>query len=170
MGLTAVEKVAGRRFRTEAQAVLAAALLDFPESVPCSGQIRFFRHECPTVKGRTRAVRLDDMTLLSPEIWVGCGEDAGEAQAFTPVEAAQRLEAGMVAEYEQVLAGKFSFTWKAGKCGHCGMMVTSREGVLKDVRLAPKIRQDNLSDPVGNPGGIEALKREVDYGEMDDVS
>jgi hypothetical protein len=159
VALTEIEKCAGRWFRDGAESVFAAAWALFPASAECSPQVRFFRHECPAVKGRTRAVRLEDMTLTSPEIWVYWNGTALEA--VSPQQAQQRLADGVVVEYEQVLAGKFSFTWKQGKCRHCGLSVISREGVLKDVRAAPKIEQGDLAIPGVWPGGIQAATREM---------
>jgi len=158
--LNAVEKCAGRKFRAGADTVLAASLLDFPDSAPCSVRARFYRHECSAVKGRTRAIRLDDRMLASPEIWVTAGED-GNLEALFQDEAQRRLELGAVAEYQQVLAGKFTFTWKHGKCGHCGLAAISREGVLADARPATVVHQDDLASPAVPAGGIKALKREV---------
>jgi hypothetical protein len=159
MALTPVDKCAGRRFRADAEFALAEAWLMFPKAVPCSAQVRFFRHECPVVKGRTRAIRLDDRTLTSPEIWV-CWTGS-ELEAISQSEAQQRLADGIVAEYEQVLAGKFSFTWKAGRCGHCELTAMSREGVLEDARPVQADAQGDLASSVGWPGGLPSLKREV---------
>jgi hypothetical protein len=159
MPLTEVEKCAGREFRKRAEVVLEVAWADFPDCTPCSAQVSFFRHECPAVKGRTRAVQLKDMTLISPEIWVCWNEGVLVAIGGVP-EAQQRLADGIVDEYEQVLAGKFSFTWKQGKCSHCQLPVMSREGVLKDNRATVKIEQGDLAIPGAWPGGFPALRRE----------
>jgi hypothetical protein len=161
MGLSVIEKRAGRAFREGAQLALAVAWADFPDSAPCSAQVSFFRHECPVVKGRTRAIRLDDVTLASPEIWVCWNEGGLALEALFPSEAQQRLDSGIVAEYEVILAGKFSFTYKSGKCGHCGMTAMSREGVLKDARPGGKIRQDDLGQSSSLPNDIEMIKREA---------
>ncbi len=161
MALTAVEKCAGRLFRVKAEWALGAALLDFPDSAPCSAQVSFFRHPCEAVKGRTRAIRLADVTITSPEIWVCWDEDAGELRALTPQEAQERLDDGAVAEYETILAGKFSFTWKRGKCGHCDLIALSREGVFADARPAGKVRQGDLGQEGAWPADLATLKREV---------
>jgi hypothetical protein len=161
MALTEVEKCAGRLFRGMAEQVLAVAWTDFPDCAPCSPQVSFFRHECSAAKGRTRAVLLRDMTLVSPEIWVSWEND--KLMCRSPREAQQRMEEGVVAEYETVLAGKFEFTWKQGKCGRCQLTVLSREGVLKDARPAFKIKQGDLAAYGGSGnGGIDSFKREGD--------
>lgn len=159
MALTVVEKCAGRLFRERAEHILGIAWLDAPDSMPCSEKISFFRHPCVAVKGRTRAINLKDMTFTSPEIWVCWNETETELQAMTPAEAQKRLEAGEVAEYEQILAGKFTYTWKRGECGHCHQVAMSRVGELKDARPAAKIRQADLAPNI-DPGVI-VVKREA---------
>jgi hypothetical protein len=161
VALTAVEKCAGKLFREGAMRVLDHAWDDSPDSMPCSEKISFFRHPCVAVKGRTRAIQLKDMTLTSPEIWVCWNEVDEMFEALTPVQAQQRLETGEVAEYEQVLAGKFTFTWKRGECGHCHQVAMSRAGELRDVRPTNKIQQGDLGQQPPGPPSIAALNREV---------
>jgi hypothetical protein len=159
MALTAIEKCAGKMFRAGAESLLAEAWRIAPDSAPCSEKVAFFRHPCKQVKGRTRAIRLEDVTVTSPEIWVCWTDDVLEA--LTPAQAQLRLEIGEVAEYEQVLAGKFTFTWKRGRCGHCNLRAMSREGELKDMRPGRKIAQDDAGGPAPWPTDIASLKREV---------
>lgn len=159
--LSPVEKCAGRFFRDQAEMNMAAALLDFPDSAPCSAQVAFYRHPCKMVKGRTRAIQLKDMMLISPEIWVCWHDDTESYEALSAVEAQVRLNAGVVAEYETVLAGKFTYAWKQGKCGHCDLIAISREGVFKDARPAAKLPQNDLQVQPAWPKDLAALKREV---------
>jgi hypothetical protein len=159
MALSKAEKCAGRMFREGAEWLLAIAWQGSPDSMPCSAQVSFFRHECPKVEGRTRAIRLEDVTVASPEIWVCWNEDTEELEALTPQDAQSRLDGGAVVEYEQILAGKFAFTWKQGKCGRCGAVAMSREGVLSDARPGPKLRQADLSNAAGPT--IVVQKREA---------
>jgi hypothetical protein len=161
MALSVVEKCAGRRFREGAELLLAAAWTDWPDSMPCSEKISFFRHPCEAVKGRTRAIRLEDMVVSSPEIWVCWDEGSEVLEAMAPETAQGRLDAGVVAEYEQILAGKFTFTWKQGKCGHCHRMALSREGELKDARPGAKLTQGDLGSPASLPIDVTVFKREV---------
>lgn len=143
-GLTALEKAAGRHFRGAAEQVLAVSLLDHPDSAPCSYRVKFFRHEC-AVEGRTRSVRLEDMTLTSPEMLVSIR--GGELAVIEAALAERLVSYGMPVEYEVILAGKFSFSWKYGECGRCGLTVMSREGVLKDERprQPEKVQRDLMS-------------------------
>jgi hypothetical protein len=161
MALTVVEKCAGKRFRESAELLLGTAWSDSPDSMPCSEKISFFRHPCPEVQGRTRAIRLEDMTVTSPEIWVCWNEDSEELEALTPGEAQKRLDTGVVAEYEQILAGKFSYTWKRGKCGHCHQVAMSRAGELKDARRSVKETQTDLGAQASQPIDITVFNREV---------
>lgn len=143
MALNQVEKCAGRMFRSAAEEVLAAALMDFPDSAPCSAQAEYFRHGCNR-GGRTRSVHLEDITLTSPELWVTWA-DGGGLRVISRAEAETRVAGGEAVEFETVLAGKFSFTWKKGSCPSCHLTAISREGVFRDARPLGSSRQDDLA-------------------------
>lgn len=158
MTLTFIEKTAGREFRDKARYALAAALLDCPGSAPCDPLARFYRHECPEQEGRTRSIQLSPVTITSPEIWVtwvkkpGEGQAEGSWTAISQEEAANLVSLGKAVEAEQVLAGKFSFTWKKGRCARCGMTVISREGILRDARPVRAEVQGDALVIVQQPG------------------
>ena len=147
MTLNRFEKAAGKSFRAEATRDLALSLASFPDSVPCSPYVSYFRHECPAVKGRTRSVILEDITLASPQILVTWGGEDYEVISADEAEAA--VAAGHPVEAEVILAGKFTFSWVRGKCGKCGLVVMSREGVFRDARPDKGEAQADLASLTG---------------------
>jgi hypothetical protein len=161
MTLTSVEKTAGRWFSDKAKNALAVALADFPDSAPCSGLAKFYRHECPKQEGRTRSIQLTPVSLRSPEIWVAWvsqspvipGVPTGSWSVISREEAEDLVAAGDPVEVEQVLAGKFNFTWKRGQCPKCKLMVLSREGILRDSR-------PGKAQP---PGDLAAFSQRPEY-------
>lgn len=155
MGLTMFEKAAGRLFRDAAVRRLSDP--DAPggdEAASCPPVLAVWRHECEVREGRTRPIRLDVIRWTSPEIWVtwdvnineALAEVIGERQspaearatilahsrleAIWPREAEDRLQRGRVAEYEVIVAGRFSFDWVHGECRGCRMHVRSRDGIF----------------------------------------
>lgn len=143
MGLSRIEKCAGRWFRGEAEKLLAASLIDFPDSAPCSPHVYRYRHPCPEVAGRTRSIALQDVIVSSPEIWVSWNGD--DVQVITRGEAEALVAAGTAVEFETVLAGKFEFTWKNGRCDKCGLRAISREGEFSDARPVHGMQQEDLA-------------------------
>lgn len=142
MALTAIEKCAGKAFRDGSEALLVAAVADHPYSAPCSALAEYYRHECVR-EGRTRSVRLADISLTSPELWVTWDGDG--LRVIGRDEAEQLVADGEPVEFEAVLAGKFSFTWKMGSCNLCHLTAISREGVFRDARPLLSARQDDLA-------------------------
>lgn len=162
MGLTQVEKTAGRWFRASAQAMLEQSWAAAPEAAPTSSYVRFYRHNCEAVKGRTRAVTLDEVKVVSPEIWVTLG-DEGELKVISREDAEAVVAGGDPLEFEAVLAGKFEYVWRTGECGHCHLQVLSGEGILNDARPLRGPRQDDLASLSGGLRMFRAtpgLKRE----------
>jgi hypothetical protein len=94
--------------------------------------VQFYRHECPEQQGRTRSFPLKDLTYTSPELWVTWAD--GEMRVISPQEAEDLVAAGEVVEFETVLAGQFSFTWKQGECRFCHLVAVSTDSILKDAR------------------------------------
>jgi hypothetical protein len=165
MGLTQTDRAAGAQFKFRAQHALDCLWVENRAAAQCSPQVRFYRHECPAVDGRTRSVRLEDRTYTSPEMWVDWNK--GNPQVYSEAQANERLARGMVAEYETVLAGRFAFTWKTGECKHCHLTVMSREGVLKDLRPAVRDKDKAGDLAVFAQGPLDvtltpAIKREHD--------
>jgi hypothetical protein len=143
MALTAVEKCAGKWFRDQAAKELEQERRAGGESAACSPQVRYFRHECPRQEGRTRSISLGETVLTSPETWVTW---KGDALGVISREEAERLVAADTpVEFETVLAGKFSFTFKTGRCPKCRLQVVSAEGVLRDARPVLSSQQGDLA-------------------------
>lgn len=143
MALSEFEKTAGRSFRKSARQALNAVRAEHPDAAPTSESVRYYRHECSAVKGRTRAILLEDRTLTSPEIWVTW--TGTQLRVISQEEAQQIVRRGDPLEFETVLAGKFSYTWKYGKCHSCYLEVLSRDGVFKDARPLPAMQQEDLA-------------------------
>ncbi len=158
MTLNRFEKVAGRSFRAGAEALLATSLLENPDSAACSPHVLFFRHECSAVRGRTRAIQLEDVILTSPELWVTW--DGDSLMAISRQEATDLATGGQPVETEIILAGKFTFTWKRGKCAKCGLEVMSREGAFKDARPGKKWSQEDLASLTSGYKDIDPKGRE----------
>lgn len=155
MGLTVVERYARDLFRDTAQARLASP--DAPggdSAIDCPSVLSVWRHECPLQEGRTRPIRLDSVRWINPEIWVAWSFNRteqidraiaeqwdkhalqalilenGHFEALWPAEAERRMQAGTVAEYEVIIGGRFSFSWRHGQCRKCHMHIRSRDGLL----------------------------------------
>lgn len=158
MTLNRFEKVAGRSFRDGAEALLAISLLENPDSAACSPHVAFFRHECSAVRGRTRAIALEDVTLTSPEIWVTWDGDA--LTVISKEEALCLAVEGQPVETEIILAGKFTFTWKRGKCARCALEVMSREGSFRDARPGKARTQEDLASLTAGYKDINPKGRE----------
>lgn len=137
--------------------LLAAAWGDFPDSAPCSAQVKFYRHECAMSAGRTRSVPLQDVKVTSQEVLVNWNK--GDPRILTRPEA-EELATRQAVELDVVLAGKFSFTWKNGKCGKCGLTVMSREGVFRDARPREGLTQDDLASFAGTLQ-VKVSQREI---------
>jgi hypothetical protein len=118
------------------------SLADFADCAPCSAHVQFYRHECSRQLGRTRSIQLKDMTYTSPELWVTWHDD--ELTVITRDAAEFLVSKGEPVEFEAVLAGKFSFTWKTGVCAKCGLLAAS-EGVFRDARPQPVTKQGDLA-------------------------
>ena len=101
MTLTMPEKQAGRHFRDQAQADLLASFVDTPPDHTVPNFLSLYRHSCPARNGRSTALELKEVYLLSPAY-----------------------------EHLGVPAGRFGFIWKAGRCRGCGQTARSRAGRL----------------------------------------
>lgn len=158
MALNRFEKVAGRAFRDHARKLLAISWEDFPDAAPCSARVRFYRHECSAVSGRTRSIALQECVVTSQEILVTW--DGDRLLVLSAAEAESLVASGKPVETEVILAGKFTFTWKHGMCDRCRLMVLSREGSFRDARPRPALTQDDLASLTG--GAVRKLvAREV---------
>lgn len=138
MALTAFEKCAGKWWRAQAEQMRLAITAG---AVPCSPYVAFYRHECPEQEGRTRSIALDEEGFDSPEIWVTWMEGLA---VISQQDAEALVASGIAVEVEQILAGKFRYTWKKGECPKCLAHVAS-EGVFRDARPLPNGRQDDLA-------------------------
>lgn len=117
VSLTGAEKLAGRAFRDDQRARLAA----MPEAAACSGFIREYRHACPKYRGASAAIRLREHSRLSELLVVY--PDTGEVIRKIGF----ALQAGP--PYVTVPAGTFAFLWLDGHCS-CGFTVRSAGRVV----------------------------------------
>lgn len=109
MSLTAREKQAGRRFRDQAQADLTASFAD-PPTYTVPNVLALYRHSCPGRDGRSTALELKEVYLLSP--------------AYPDLD---------------VPAGRFGFIYRKGRCRSCGHTGRSHTGRLVDGWQRPPI-------------------------------
>lgn len=110
MGLTAVEKNAGRIFRTDSQMFLAALNEKDPPTYDVPFFLGLFRHICSAKNSRSVAMELKEQYLVSP---------------IYPV--------------ENVPAGRFGYLYREGRCRACGQTARSRAGRLVDGWERPPI-------------------------------
>jgi hypothetical protein len=122
MGLTALEKQAGRAFRDAAQAVLDSRNRLDPPGVFVLPLWRVVRHECPAAGGASIGITLREECEESPEYW-GCY--CGTVTTWgTPNFPHEDCDGSSVI----AVVGRFAFVWKEGKCSGCGLTVRTRRG------------------------------------------
>jgi hypothetical protein len=113
VSLTADEKAAGRAFRDERLADLAA----LPPAARCSSFIREYRHSCPRSNGVSVAVRMKEHYELSPSVFIGNPRSEPGPGVFLP-------------------AGLFAFIWLDGTCT-CGLTVRSSGRIVLAAERGP---------------------------------
>lgn len=110
MGLTDLEKKAGRRFRDDC----SARLLAVNETSPATFEVPFFlgvyRHLCPSRNGRSTGLELKEQYWISP-----------------------------IYPEESVPAGRFGYLFREGRCRACGQSARSQVGRLVDGWVRPPI-------------------------------
>lgn len=123
MGLTALEKQAGRAFRDVRQAVLDALNEADPPGEFVLPLWRVVRHECPAAGGASTGITLREVNEPSPAYLACYCSTVGQAGPDFPhgdCDGAKVVSA----------AGRFAFIWKEGKCSGagCGLAVRTRTG------------------------------------------
>lgn len=107
MALTGEEKVAGRRFRVTAQAVLAELSAANPPTYPVPVVLGVLRHACPSRGGISTALVLREVYIPSPAY------DAN------------------------VPAGRFAWIYREGRCAGCGQTARSEGRLVDGWERAP---------------------------------
>lgn len=110
MSLSAHEKAAGRLFRDQAQADLLVSFELDPPDHRVPNFLALYRHSCPARQGRSTALELKEVYVISP--------------AYPE---------------HDVLAGRFGFIFKAGTCRGCGQTARSRAGRLVNAHERPPL-------------------------------
>lgn len=110
MGLTAVEKVAGRLFRDTCDQGLEDLNAVDPPDDPVPFYLGHYRHLCPARKNKSKAIELKERYIVSP-----------------------------IYPDEGVQAGRFAYIYREGKCLNCGRTARSEKGWLADGRLRPPL-------------------------------
>jgi hypothetical protein len=112
------EKIAGRRFRDDAQAKLSATFdRDAPTHIVPT-YLGIYRHDCPAARaGRTTALELKEMYVPSPEYTVTTDDGS----------------------HSWVAPGRFAFIYRQGRCRSCGATARSDTGRLVDGWARPPI-------------------------------
>lgn len=112
MGLTAVEKRAGRQFRDERTAWLSELNRVDPATYQPPVFIGIYRHLCPARNNRSTAMELKERYVTSP----------------------QYVEGGLL-----VAAGRFGYLYREGQCRACGQTARSGVGRLVDAFVRPPL-------------------------------
>ena len=137
MGLTQVEKIAGRAFRDSAQAALTESLATEPPFYKAPNFLSHWRHECPGNRGISMAIALKERYVMSPAYLVD--PDAGLAVLYASV--ITETEPIIPKGWEFIPAGRFGFVYKEGRCSAsgCARSVRSPAGKVVDAYQRPPI-------------------------------
>jgi hypothetical protein len=124
MGLSDLEKKAGRVFLAGCQRELDELNAARPPGGHALPLWRVVRHQCPSRGGASVGIELHEHYEASPELWVCyCGVIQPFVRYVFPHEDCQ---GGKPAAAEGLLA----FVWKDGRCADCGLVVRSARGQL----------------------------------------
>jgi hypothetical protein len=123
MTLTTAEKLAGRAFRAERQAALDALNEASPPGEYVLVFWRVVRHACKAVGGASIGISLRAHCVASPEYQVCYCGAVGATDWHFPHD---DCDGGKVIAAD----GRFTWTWKEGKCSGCGQAVRTRTGRL----------------------------------------
>lgn len=140
MSLSPEEKAAGRRFRDDAQAILAATFLTDHPTYSVPNFIGIYRHACAGRTNRSTALELKEIYLPSPAYQVSTRKGqidqvVREDEPFMPFIAVP-LEPYQLT---RIPAGRFGFIYREGRCRSCGDTARSRAGRLIDGWERPPI-------------------------------
>jgi hypothetical protein len=129
--LTQSEKIAGRKFRDEAQARLTRSFEEDPPRYKAPNFLSFFRHECPGRKMISTAIELKEVYVFSPAYCVSDGVTTPVTDGVYPDEGS-----------ELIPASRFGFIYKEGKCRNsgCGETIRSPAGKFVDAYERPPIQ------------------------------
>jgi len=130
VALTPNEKIAGRKFRDDAQAALTASFESAPPTYPAPNFLAHIRHECPGRNDISTALELKEKYQLSPAYYVTDGT------AIEVLDDAIQDPGG-----ELIPAGRFAFIYKEGKCKNkgCGHTARSKAGRFVDAHDRPPV-------------------------------
>lgn len=132
MPFTPDEKIAGRWFREQSQAVLDALNNSDPPALLVLPFGRHFRHNCEARGNRSISFETKEQyDTNAGDIWVCSCHAIGNHGSDFPHDDCQ---GGRVL----AVAGTFAWIWKQGKCT-CGLTARSREGYVEDARTRPPL-------------------------------